>query len=66
MYYKLYRNYLDVITSIVKNKYPIHAILRNGYQVTLHNYEETGSLTRFLHTVKNSEIILNLISKKTR
>lgn len=52
MYYKLYRNYLEVITCIVKNKYPIQAILRNGYRVTLHNYEEIGSITRFLYMVK--------------
>jgi FkbM family methyltransferase len=53
MYYELYRNYLDVVTRIVKKKYPIQAILRNGYHVTLHDYEETGALTRFLYMAKN-------------
>jgi FkbM family methyltransferase len=53
MYSKLYRNYLDVVTCIVKKKYPIQAILRNGHNVTLHDYEETGVLTRFLYMAKN-------------
>jgi FkbM family methyltransferase len=53
MYYELYRNYLDVVTCIVKKKYPIQAILRNGYHVTLHDDEETGALTRFLYMAKN-------------
>jgi FkbM family methyltransferase len=37
-YRKTYRNYLGVIIAILKKKYPIEAILRNGSHITFHNH----------------------------
>lgn len=45
-YYKAYKNYFNVIISILRKKYPIKAILRDGKQITLNNYYE-AYLTSF-------------------
>jgi hypothetical protein len=54
VYYKLYRNYMDIVTRVVRKKYPIEAILRNGDHGTLRDYTEMVALTHFLSVAKNS------------
>lgn len=39
-YHNAYKNYLTVIMHIVRNKYPIESILRDGEKITLKNYYE--------------------------
>jgi FkbM family methyltransferase len=51
--YELYRNYLDIIIHILRKKYPVEVILRNGYHITLDDYVEIVSLTYFLSLIKN-------------
>jgi FkbM family methyltransferase len=67
MYYKIYRNYLNILTRMVRKKYPIEAILRNGYHVTLHDYIETVALTNFLSRAKNhrNEVEYDIKENKT-
>jgi FkbM family methyltransferase len=67
MYYKLYRNYLNILTRMVRKKYPIEAILRNGYHVTLRDYIETVALTNFLSMAKNhrNEVKYDIKENKT-
>ena len=45
-YRRTYRNYLNVIANVLRNRYPINAILRNGQKSTLNNYYEV-CLTSF-------------------
>jgi FkbM family methyltransferase len=50
---ELYRNCLDVMVHVLRKKYPIKVILRNGYHVTIDDYTEIVSLTYFLSLAKN-------------
>lgn len=67
LYYKLYRNYLNILTRIVRKKYPIKATLRNGYNITLHDYTEMVSLTHFLSMAENhrNEVEYDIKENKT-
>jgi FkbM family methyltransferase len=67
IYYKLYRNYLNVIIRILRKKYPIEVILRNGHHITLHDHIEIMSLTSFLLVAKNhsNEVEYNIKENKT-
>ena len=65
--YELYCNYLDVIIRILRKKYPIEVILRNGYHITLDDYIEVVSLTYFLSLIKNhrNEVEYDINENKT-
>lgn len=52
LYSKLYRNYFDILTRIIRKKYPIEAILRNGSHVTVSDAAELGFLSRILYMAK--------------
>jgi FkbM family methyltransferase len=67
VYYKLYRNYLDIIACILRNKYPIEAIARNGYRLTVHDHIEIMSLTTLLLITKNypNEVEFDIKENKT-
>ena len=67
VYYKFYRNYLNILTCMIRKKYPIEAILRNGRHVTLHDYTEMVALTYFLSMTKNhrNEVEYDIKENKT-
>jgi FkbM family methyltransferase len=67
IYYKLYRNYFSIVTRIRRKKYPIEAVLRNGYHATLYDHIEIMSLTNFLSTTKNhrNEVEYDIKENKT-
>jgi FkbM family methyltransferase len=67
IYCELYRNYLDVIIHVIKKKYPMEVILRNGYHVTIDDYVEIVTLTYFLSLIKNhpNEVEYDIKENKT-
>jgi len=52
---------------MIRKKYPIEAILRNGRHVTLHDYTEMVALTYFLSMTKNhrNEVEYDIKENKT-
>jgi FkbM family methyltransferase len=46
-YRRTYRNYLSVFFHIIKKKYPVKGILKNGNEVVLTSFFQTYNLTRF-------------------
>jgi FkbM family methyltransferase len=44
-YCRTYLNFLNVIIRVLRNDYPIEAILRNRTRVTLHNHEQASFVT---------------------
>jgi FkbM family methyltransferase len=67
VYYKLYRNYLDIIACILRNKYPIEAIARNGYRLMVHDDLEIMILNTLLLITKNhpNEVEFDIKENKT-
>jgi FkbM family methyltransferase len=67
VYYKLYRNYLDILTRVVRKKYPIDAILRNGHHVTIHDYSQMICLNNLLSLAENhsNEVEYDIKENKT-
>jgi FkbM family methyltransferase len=65
--YELYRNYLDIIMHVLRKRYPIEVILRNGYHVTLDNYIDIAYLTYFLSLIKKhpNEVEYDIKGDKT-
>jgi FkbM family methyltransferase len=53
IYRKLYRNSLNIIIRILRKKYPIEAVLRNGSHITIYDHIGIMSLTYFLSMAKN-------------
>lgn len=44
-YCRTYVNFLGVIMQVLRNDYPIEAILRNGTHITLYNHEQASFVT---------------------
>jgi FkbM family methyltransferase len=64
---ELYQNCFDISIRLRRKKYPIEAILRNGYHITLENYADLVSLTYFLSLAKNhpNEVEFDFKENKT-
>ena len=60
-YRNAYKNYFSVIYRIIRNKYPIDVVLKNGQTRTLHNrievYTTSLGLDKFFRVEKNCVII---------
>lgn len=44
-YNRHFKNFFSVIINVIKNKYPIHAVLKNGESVSLNGRFEVASIT---------------------
>ncbi len=67
MGFELYRNCFHIIMCVRRNKYPIEAILRNGYRITLEDHIDFISLSYFLSLAKNhpNELEYDIKENKT-
>jgi FkbM family methyltransferase len=67
IYRKLYRNYLNIIIHMLRKKYPIEAILRDGSHITIYDHIGIISLTYFLSMAKNhrNEVEYDIKENKT-
>ncbi|MGI0021503.1 MAG: FkbM family methyltransferase, partial [Nitrososphaeraceae archaeon] len=63
-YRKTYENYLGVIIQIIRKKYPIKAILRNGQCVMLNNHFEAYSTLLGLRDFLQSSNDIMIVSTK--
>jgi FkbM family methyltransferase len=44
IYRRTFRNYISVVTHILRRQYPVEAILRNGSHISLHNHLQVSSI----------------------
>jgi FkbM family methyltransferase len=62
VYRRIYQNYIEVILHVLRNEYPIDAMLRNGVSTQLHDRSETSLVTHLAAIgIKEYEIADNKV-----
>jgi len=62
-YYKHFKNFFSVSIRVIINKYPIHAVLKNGKNVILNGRFEVASIAAGFNNYTNDENILVIKNK---
>ena len=62
-YYRHFKNFFSVTVNVVMNRYPIHAILKNGKSVTLNGRFEVASIAAGFNNYTIDENILVIKNK---